>query len=346
MRYRIIHHLSSASSHGSASEITHPYVFPYLQNKWSAADDGELSLFLGHEKNLFLLWVPHLSLSNIWLLVKTFLCLSWANIKNYITALLTTSVCVSKELYIQGGLVHIWTENLTQWWAVMCPSFCPWRLYLTSRMDLITCANKWLGHPPLAVLLWRTAQGLTARKTPLGTLIQLELNAVKHETFFRPCCVGKRPKWLLLSWVSFDILKLAATFTFSFLFFVLVCRWHKIELRHCSRPGCTKPTTGGREKVCSPFFGQNCFFLLNLRWVCWWKRSLSFAVLFVDRLSLQLPINRPQTAAPFWTRGLYPLTQSGPGVLTFNIVVFKCTFLVCLSIADVSQWRLDVQALI
>lgn len=187
------HHPSSASSHGSASEITHPYVFPYLQNKWSAADDGELSLFLGHEKNLFFLWAPHLSLSNIWLLVKTFLCLSWANIKNYITALLTTSVCVSKELYIQGGLVHIWTGNLTQWWAVMCPSVCPWRLYLTSRMDLITYANNWLGHPPLAVLLWRTAQGLTARKTPLGTLIQLELNAVKHETFFRPCCVGKRP---------------------------------------------------------------------------------------------------------------------------------------------------------
>ena len=37
---------------------------------------------------------PHLSLSNIWLLVRPFLCLSWADSKNYITSLLTVYVCV------------------------------------------------------------------------------------------------------------------------------------------------------------------------------------------------------------------------------------------------------------
>lgn len=231
MRVHIIHHLSSASLHGNHASM----VFLYLQNKWSAADDGELSLFLGHEKNLFFLWAPHLSLSNIWLLVKTFLCWSWANIKHYITGLLTASVCVSKELYIQGGLVHIWTENLTQWWAVMRPSFCPWRLYLTSRTDLITYANKWLGHLPLAVLLWRTAQGLAVRKPPLGTLMQLDLNEVKHKTSFGPCCVRKRPVCLPeMAPLELSRLrhlagsKLSGAFTFLFCFGLFVA-WDQAE---------------------------------------------------------------------------------------------------------------------
>lgn len=91
--------------HWKTCNITSFFTF---FNKWSALDDRELSVLSGQEKIIFFYYIfparshrvhfsvsmPHLSLSNIWLLVKTFLCLSWVDSKNYITGLLTVSVCV------------------------------------------------------------------------------------------------------------------------------------------------------------------------------------------------------------------------------------------------------------
>lgn len=117
MRVHIIRHLSSASSRGRLCIGNRTAIHLSLPLNDLQQMTECFLVFSGQEK---ICVVParshrvHLSVSNIWLLVQTFLCLKWVNSKNYITALLTVSVCVlilliQKAAHTQGGggLVHI-----------------------------------------------------------------------------------------------------------------------------------------------------------------------------------------------------------------------------------------------
>lgn len=119
------HHVGVA-----ALQITQ-HLFLYLWNKPSAPDDRKLSVFSGQKKYFFTsassfslrgarvhfsVSMPHLSLSNIWLLAETFLCLSWVDSKNYITGLLTVSfpVCVCECVLLNFIPKKLHTHTHTQ----------------------------------------------------------------------------------------------------------------------------------------------------------------------------------------------------------------------------------------